>query len=273
MVGTTSFNGPLVTAQQIALEVARGRVPGAKPFSGFGRMATGAITNAVIYPVPGGFKYPDATGVTLSLVSSSAQDAPGGTGVGRVEVHYLKTDFSEASAIIELSGLTPVTTDINGAPITDVRFIQCMHMEQKGIALPAGAITSQSGAAGTIRAYSGADDYSVITAGEVRCTSSARMVPKGKRAVVPFLVGSSISSTSDSECEISVAATEFDTHQYTEAGIFIPFGALGIQNGGVPGPIEVPGVFSEGTVVALLGSASKAATLIAGFFGWTEDAP
>lgn len=268
----TSINGQLVTMQEFALEVSRGNVQGAEPFNGFGRMVTGAITNAVIYPVPGAFKYPNAAGVTLAFKSTSAEDAPGGTGISKVELHYLKTDFSAHAATIELNGLTEVTTDINGDPVTDVRFCQCMHADGRGTPLT-GPITRQTGAVGTITAYQGADVYSLIQAGGERCTSTARMVPKGKRAVVPFLIGSSISSTSDSECEIQVAATQFETHQYTEEGLFIPFGAVGVQNGGVPGNIQVPGVFDEGTVVAMLGSASKSATLIAGFFGWTEDAP
>lgn len=259
-----NFNGPLTTAQEFALEVARNRVPGASPLIGFGRRVTGAVTDAVIWPGSLPFPIPPEIGTAITVVSTSANDTLAGTGVQKVEIHYLGVDLTPGHVIVNMNGITGVTTDEDGNPLPLMRFIQCMHVEQTG--------TYGQGAVGLITASTGATVYSLISAGRKRCESSARMVPKGKRAVIPFLVGSSISATSDSECEISVAATEFDEHQYTDQGLFIPFGSVGIQNGGIPARVGIPGVFREGTVIAMIGSASKAATLIAGYFGWVEDA-
>ena len=255
--------GPRLTIQDLALEIARGRVVGAEPFGAFGEFeATGGEVNQIIWP-NGPFVYPPATGVAITIVSDNSNDTLAGTGVQQVEMHYLDMTLTPQNVVINMNGLTGVTTDKDGNPLTGVRFIQCLHVETTG--------TFGQGAVGTITAKTGATIYALIAAGDVRCASSARMVPKGKRAFVYGLVGSSISGTAAARAKLQIVATELDNHQYTDQGIFIPFGSIGSQDNSEAFVLPVPLVFIENTVIAMNSTVDKAATITGDWFGWVED--
>ena len=255
-----SNNGPLRTVQDLGVQIARGNVTGAKPEGSFGELTlTGADANRIIWP-NGAFKIPDAAGINVDIVSSNINDIDGGSGVNEVEVHYLDIDLNEQAVIIPLNGTTPIVNAITG-----VRFINCMHIQVTG--------TNGQGALGEIKAYVGAQIYSEIKAGDVRCSSSARMVPKGKRTMVSGIVASAISGTAAARALVQVVATELDAHQYTDQGLFIPFGSIGLQDSSEGFNLPVPLPFSEGTVIAmLLKTTDKAALITADWFGWIEDA-
>lgn len=256
----TNRNGPLRTTQDLGVQIARGQMSGAKPEGSFGELTTtGADANRIIWP-NGVFKIPDPAGITVDIVSTDINDIDGGSGVNSVEVHYLDVNLNEQSEIILLNGTTPIV----GA-ITGVRFINCMHINVTG--------TNGQGAVGNITAFVGAQIYSEIKADDVRCSSSARMVPKGKRTMVVGIVGSSISGTAAARALVQVVATELDNHQYTEQGLFMPFGSIGLQDSSEGFNLPVPLPFSEGTVIAmLLKTTDKAALITADWFGWIEDA-
>lgn len=252
-------NGPLRTVQELGVEIARGRVSGAKLEGSFGELTTvGADANRIIWP-NGAFKIPDPAGINVDIVSSNLNDADGGTGVNSVEVHYLDINLDEQSKIVLLDGVTPILNAVTG-----VRFINCMHVQTTG--------TPGQGAVGTIKAYVGAQSYSEIKAGDLRCSSSARMVPRNKRTMVSGLVASSISGTSAARVLVQIVATELDNHQYTDQELFIPFGSIGLQDSSESFNLPVPLPFKTGTVIAmLLKSTDKAATVTADWFGWQED--
>lgn len=249
--------GPQSTTH--SLEVARGNILGSEPFGSFGEFVTaGAVSNRIIWP-NGIYRIPPSAGTAIDVVSSSLDDDLGGTGVTEIEIHYLDVNLEPQSIIIETDGTTPVINAVTG-----VRFIQCMHVETTG--------TPYQGAVGEITAYQGAQNYAVISAGGIRCASSARMVPKGKRVFVQGLVGASVSGTAAAGAIISAVATELDNHQYTEQGLFIPFGSIGVQDGSEAFNLPVPVPFKEGTVIAMTATVDKAATITGDWFGWQEDA-
>ena len=254
-----SYKAPLRTVQDFGVDIARGQVVGAKPDGSFGELTViGADANRIIWP-NGAFKIPDAAGISVDIVSSNLNDADGGTGVNALEVHYLDIDLNEKAVVIPLNGITPIVNAITG-----LRFINCMHIHVTG--------TNGQGAVGDITAYVGAQIYSEIKAGDLRCSSSARMVPKGKRSMVAGLVASSISGTAAARALVQIVATELDNHQYTDQGLFMPFGSIGLQDSSEGFNLPVPLPFREGTVIAmLLKSTDKAATITADWFGWLED--
>ena len=257
----SSNNAPLRTVQDLGVQIARGQVSGAKPEGSFGELTTaGADTNKIIWP-GGNFKIPDQAGISIDIVSSSIDDTSAGSGVRTIEVHYLDVNLDEQAVIIPLTGTAPIV----GA-ITGVRFINCMHIQTVG--------TPGQSAVGNIKAYVGAQNYSFIKAGDVRCSSSARMVPKGKRTMVAGIVGSAISGTSAARALVQIVATELDNHQYIDQELFMPFGSIGLQDSSEGFNLPVPLPFKEGTIVAmLLKTTDKAAILTADWFGWIEDAP
>lgn len=238
-------------------QISRGEVAGAKPIGSYGkRTTTGAENNRVIWP-NGVFSIPDAAGVQMSLVSTSADDDETGTGIRIVEIHYLDADLVEQSEFVTLQGLTPVLT-----AATDIRFINCMHVHTFG---------TSAYAAGTITASNGGTTYSQISTGQLRCSSSARMIPAGKKCYVAGAVAGAVSGTAAAGVFIDLVASELDDNQYTDPLIMFPQSGIGLQDTSVTFNFPVPITFNAGTVIALSLTTDKTAIVGASWFGWLED--
>jgi len=195
----------------------------------------------------------------MSVVSTSANDSAAGTNVRVIEIHYLDANLVQQSEFLTMNGLTPVLTTA-----TNIRFIECMHIHVAG-----GATTAF--AAGTISASNGGTTYSQIAAGDTRCTSSARMVPAGKKAFVAGASASATSGTSAAKVRVRIVASELDTHQYLDPLILIPFGSIGVQDGSEALDFPLPIPFSAGTVIAMTATTDKDAAVNGDWFGWFED--
>lgn len=238
--------------------VARGYIAGATPFASSGeRTTTGGETNYPVWP-DGAFTVPPVGGLQMSIVSTSANDSAAGSNARSIEIHYLDANLNSQSEIVIMNGVTPVLT-----VATDIRFIQCMHIHTYG--------TIQY-TAGYISATNGGATYAVISAVSVRCTSSFRMVPAGKRLFVDGAIGSSISGTSSTNSIIRLVASELDNHQYVYPLILIPVASLGMQDGSESYNFTTPLVLSAGTVVGFTHTSDKAAVISASWFGRLEDA-
>ena len=241
----------------IAYDIARGQVSGAYPFGGYGERVAGAgEVNRVIWP-DGIFKLPPAAGVQMSIVSTSADDDLTGTYTRKVEMHYIDSNGNEQHEVIEMNGQTDVLT-----AATDIRFINCLHIHEVG---------DNSKAAGAITASNGGTIYAEISANNVRCTSSMRMIPAGKVCYVAGAVGGSVSGTAAAKVIIKVVASELDAHQYIDPLILIPYGGVAVQDVSEAYNFPVPLKFSAGSVVGLILSTDKAATVTGSWFGWVED--
>lgn len=236
---------------------ANGAVPGAYPFGGFGeRVTAGAVVNGPLWP-NGALYIPAITGVQPSISSLSANDTLAGTGVQIVEVHYLDANLDPQAELVSMNGVTPVPM-----VATDVRWIQCLHAYQVG---------SGGGAASTISALFGANTLSQIATSDVRCRSSFRMVPRGKVCFVSGMAAGAVSGTAAAQVHIEVVATELDTHQFTQQGIFMPFGEVALQDSSESLTLLVPLKFREGTIIGMMFTTDKAALVTGTFFGWVED--
>lgn len=239
--------------------IARGKYPGATPFGSFGvRTTAGAEINVPIWPNGPTYNLPPATGVQMSIVSTSVNDTAAGTHVQQTELHYLDINLDPQNEIVIMNGLTPVLT-----VATDIRFIQCMHIKEVGAQATAFAD-------GKITASNTAISYSEIAAGDVRCSSAFRMVPNGKRLYVRGAVGSSISGTAAARAQLSLVASELDNHQYLDPLILIPQTAIGVQDTAISANLAVPLAFTAGTVVGAIHTTDKAATISVSWFGTLE---
>jgi hypothetical protein len=249
------INGDFELAQ-----IARGLIQGKKLWTAFGeRSATTGEVDFVIWP-NGPFSIPAATGVQMTLSSTSADDAAAGTGIQSVHLHYLDGNLDEQDEIVTLNGLTGVTT-----VATDIRFIQCMHIATVGTGLKA---------AGTISAVNSATTYSQIATGKVRCSSSARMVPRGKRLLVYGAFAGAKSATAAGGFVIRLASTEIEGHKFTSPQfVLFPHLAIPVQDGSIGGRFDVPFPVSAGQVVAITESApDKDGLVAASWFGVLENA-
>jgi hypothetical protein len=241
-------------------QISKGTIAGVQPFFAYGqRTAAAAETNRVVWP-NGPFEIPPVAGVQMSVVSTSANDDLTGTHAQILELHYLDGSLNEQTEFIEMDGLTPVLTTA-----TDIRFINCMHVHQVG-----GAATNF--AEGDILASNGGTTYAQIAAGEVRCTSSARMVPAGKCAYISGAIGGAASGTASTSVVLRLVASELDIYQYVDPLVLYPYGGIGIQDNSATYNFPSPLRFTEGTVIAITATTDKAAEITASWFGWLEDA-
>jgi len=116
-----------VSTYDLPLDISRGVITGSEPFGAYGEISAGAVTKNVIWP-DGTFNIPNqTTGEAVTFVSSSVEDAVGGTGVSAIEVHYLDVNLAPQSVTVTLTGTTAVTGQLTGC-----RFIQCMHISAVG---------------------------------------------------------------------------------------------------------------------------------------------
>lgn len=239
--------------------IARGLIPGARPVAAYGKATAGAATPTKLLWANGTWTAPPEAGARIRIVSSSIQDAQGGTGIRSLHVHFLDENLEDRVEIVVLNGTNPVIMKY-----PKVRFIQCAHMDTFG---------STKAAVGTIQ-FQNADNitliYNEIDPLEVRCTSSARMVPKGKRIVVTGGVVSSVSGTASAGAIFSLASSFFEDHDYIKSNILIPLASFGLQDGSDVVTLKPPLVFGEGVVIGILFLTDKAATVTGTWFGVLE---
>lgn len=245
----------------ISLDIARGKVQGSQSFGAYGKKVTAGSSATSLLWANGTWDIPDqTTGEQISIVSTSPEDGVGGTGIRSIHLHYLDANLQDQNEEVTLNGTTPVLTNA-----TNIRFIQCGHLDTFG---------STKAAVGTItfKNVAATQTFNQIDAGEARCSSSARMVPAGKRCVVMGLVGSSISGTAAASSLINIAVTYFADHDYTLDTVLIPIGTIGVQDTSEAYTLPIPHIAPEGTIVAMTCSTDKAAIITGDWFGWIEDA-
>lgn len=246
--------------RQLPLGINRGQAVGYHPINAFGsRVGLAGETNYPIWP-NGPKVIPAPYGDTLTVQSTSIEDAPDGEGIASLHLHYLRQDLSEADAIIELNGTTPV-------PFNDplFHFMQCMHVETVG------SNYADDGAAGEITFSGAVNIYSDIAISEVRCSSAFRMVPRGKRLFVDGAVGASVSGTASTRATVRMIANEIEDHVYTDPYIYIPHGEVGLQDNAIafnfPGGL---GPFQQGTIVGGSFTIAKDANISLSWYGRLE---
>lgn len=237
--------------------IARGLSPNKQLFAAYGeRTSSGAETNRIIWP-NGVFRLPAASGVQMSLQSTSANDTAAGSNIRSVEIHYLDASLEPQTEVVTLNGTSPVLTTA-----TNIRFIQNMHVKTIG---------TIAAAAGDITATNGGNTYSQIATGAVNSASSARMVPANSRLYMMGAVASSISGTSASRSEIRIVSSDYDNELYNEPLILFPLASIGVQDNAIGNTFYGALNFQAGAVVALSHTSNKAATLSGSWFGWIES--
>jgi hypothetical protein len=242
-------------AQNYRLQVARGRIENARPFGAFGEVTTSGGSSGVIWP-NGTFVFPTAAGITLSAKSTSNDDSAAGTGVQVIDVHGLDSELSEVEEEVVMNGQTAV-------PLVrqDWRFVQCTHSKRWG----AGKV-----AAGTITLFNGAQIYSEIAQGAVRCSSSVRMVPKGKRLHVEAFFGGGIGEPSGARVQVYAATPSFEGHDFIGASVFVPIAAAAFYDSSSGLAIPTPFSFTEGQAFGMTFKTNKAAVVNGTWFGFLE---
>ena len=244
--GTQSWHERLWRTNNLA-DIARGEVPGAKPFSAFGENITsGSATDQVLWAtgMPNALAVPDS--IQMSFVSSAADTR-------QLKLVYLDGDLVERTEAVTLTGTTPVLTTA-----TDIRFVNRLY-------------SLDGGAATTVTATNGGITYARLNTGSVQFDQAMYRVPADRRLMVNSLYAGAASGSSASRVVIKAEVSFFNGDSFGEQGIFHPVGGVALQDNAVTlpfGPFPIP----AGEIIALTFTCDKAADVVGGFFGWTETA-
>lgn len=243
------------------VSAARGGIVGAAGFGGFGEKETAAaVSNQDIWLGPTALQpIPDSAGIQMEVVSTSANDDLGNTGVEMAEIHYLDAVGNPQSEIITLDGLNPVNTIA-----TNIRFVQCFHTYRAGTALAAVGNVS-------LRSTDGATVYKFIQAGQNRCLSAMRMIPKGKRFFLETLGGSSASGSGNKRSITRIYSNSIDGEIINGGDIFFPLCTAVLQDSSIAGQFQTPIPFPELSILRCLTTTDGALTISTNWHGWYED--
>lgn len=241
-------------------EIARGNVKGAYPFVSYGKLSTtGAVSDTLIQDHDGTvLLVPQAPGIQMSIVSSSANDAAAGTGARTIVIEYLDKNLDYSFELITLNGTTPVNT-----VATDIRWVQAIHVATAGT----GAKT-----AGTISLSNSSNVYAQIKPNERTSHSSLRRVPRNKRLFISSMYAGSDSGSSASRVLVELLNTQINGFNQQETGLFYSQAGVSLQDNSTTLSLNVPLPVDAGHIVGFVATGDKAATITAGFIGWVEDA-
>lgn len=218
-----------VSAMPYLYDIAEGNVTGHTPFAKLGYNADVGNTEEDIWTQGGTYPWIAAGGIALEVVSDSADDTLAGTGVQKVRVNYLDTDYSAQSQILNMAGATPV-------PLTDttvlrVNAIRATQVGTGGVA--AGNITCRLvGGAATV--------YRSIVAGFTRGRGAVYTVPLGKTLYITSIAVSSGYTTSGKIVRWIGRAQVDDTDPTTKISFFQPFFEIMTQDNNFHRDFEMP---------------------------------
>jgi hypothetical protein len=244
--GTQSWHERLWRANNTA-DIARGGVPGARPFAAFGENITsGSVADSILWEtgMPASLTVPNA--IQLNFASS-------GTDTRRLKLVYLDGSLVERVEGLTLNGTTPVPT-----AATDIRFVNSLY-------------SLDGSAARTVTATSGGVTYARLNSGDVQFNQAMYRVPAGRRLMLTSLYAGAASGSSAARVVIKAEVSFFNGDSFGAQGILHPVGGIGVQDSAATlpfGPFPIP----AGEIVALTFKCDKAADVVGGFFGWTEDA-
>lgn len=247
------------------VEIARGRMAGAQPVAVTGTITvTGAVTDVMIWP-GSTVKDPSVApvgGVQMTLVSTSAQDGPAGTGIRTLRFNYLDADLNPQSEIVTLNGLTPVVT-----VATNVRWVGDLTGLTFG---------SDKHAAGDITVTNGGTRYKLLEFGARATRSTAFRVPAGKRLIIHSLFAGACSGTAAAKVQASLVASvignlDGTVDRFEDVGMLFRQGTIELQDNTTTLADGALAALPPGSILGFRTTTDKGATISAGFYGWLED--
>ena len=253
----------LMLGEQV--EIARGRMEGAQPVAVTGTITVGgAVTEIMVWP-GSTVKDPSVApvgGVQMTLVSTSAQDGVGGTGIRTLRFNYLDADLNPQSEIVTLNGTTPVVT-----VATNVRWVGDLTGLTFG---------SQKHAVGDITVTNSGTRYKLLDL-EARATrSTAFRVPAGKRLIIHSLFAGSCSGTAAAKVQASFVASvignlDGTVDRFEDVGLLFRQGTIELQDNTTTLADGALAALPPGSICGFRITTDKGATVSAGFYGWLED--
>lgn len=256
-------SGRISDFQPLAIQVARGRVPGASLFRKIGRNSDVDNVREDLWSEGGVYTLPPEGGIQMSVRSTNANDSFSGTGVRVVQIQYLDANGAEQVEVVPLNGVTPTLTIA-----TDIAYVNGIGALEEG---------SLNGAAGNVTLTNVALNkvYAAIEVGSGKDRQAVFTVPAGKMAFVieTLLSGNAANGSGAEYLEGFLRATCDDLGNLLPRNVF-NFKSGQVQtNSGVWVTQQVPIVFPPLSTVKLsVISRNSASNVLAigGFAGWLE---
>lgn len=238
--------GEAIPVTDPGLEIARGNVAGQVAYSIVGRKD--GVSQTVlddISQIPTTTVIPDPGGIQMEVVSSSPNDANGGTGINSVVVHYLDSAGDEQEETILMNGVTPVNT-----VSIDFNKIQWMH------AKTVGGITGKIAAGNiSLRDTAGVTTYEYIAAGGNQSLSCRYHIPTGKTGFIQGWIATAI----EKQVDFRLRATVDKSDMSLLADVFLFQDAAVLQNTSSSWrPFPVPKEIPAGATIKVSGLSSAA---------------
>lgn len=218
-----------VSSMPYMYDIAEGNVTNHTPFSKLGYNGDVGATEEDIWTTGGVYPWIAAGGIALEVVSTSTADTIDGTGVQKVRVNYLDTDYSAQSQILNMAGQTPVAlTD------TTILRVNAIRATQVGTGLvAAGEITCRLvGSPATV--------YRGIATGYTRGRGATYTVPIGKTLYITSITVSSGHTTAGKVVRWIARAQVDDTAPTVRIPFFQPFFEIMTQDHSVVREFEIP---------------------------------
>lgn len=256
-------NKPRVSSVPYTYDIAKGNVPNHRPIRIHGMNPdVDNVREDLIYN-GGTYVFP-AAAIQMEVVSTSASDTIAGTGVQKIEIHWLDENYVEYDEEISLNGATPVLT-----VATNILRINGMHSIQVG---------SGGVAAGDIiiRPVGGGNTYGIIPATLNQLIQAVYTVPKDKRFfITDWSVGAG-NAAGGRYCEFTLRATAHDDEGIIEyiAGVFHVWGLIAAQDANYQQFFTLPIKLPSKTDIKLsaVSDAGTASAMTSGCVeGWIED--
>jgi len=228
------------------MDVARGIVPGAQPYSLYGeRIFDGSTTDSVLWETGMPLTLTVPNNVALSVTAASASDYG-----KRIRVVYLDSNLVQQSVLITLASTAQVTPQ--------VRAVETMYSLDGNVV-------------GAVTAAAGGTTYARIPAGSMKFDSALRRVPAGKRLMIHSMYAGSSSGSTAARTLVKLVASFFNGDRFAEQGYLMSYAVVALQDStttlAIPHPIAIP----AGEWVGFLASCDKGADITAGLFGWLEN--
>jgi hypothetical protein len=220
---------PQVCAQNYLHAVSEGDITGHTSYAKLGYNGDVGTTEEDIITQGGVYPWIPAGGIALEVVSSNAADTLAGTGVQKVKITYLDTDYSQQTQTLDMNGTTPVP--LTDTTILRVNSIRATQVGTAGVAV--GNITCRLvGGAATI--------YRQIEIGFTRGRGLTYTVPLGKTLYLTSVVVSSSHADADKYVRWIGRAQVDDTAPTVKINFFQPFFEVITRNANFYREFEMP---------------------------------
>jgi len=221
---------PRYSSMPYLFDIAEGNVTGHTPFTKLGYNGDVGATEEDIITQGGTYYWiPTATALeVLSTGAGAANDTLTGTGVQKVKITYLDSDYSQQTQTLDMAGGTPV-------PLTDTTILRVNSI--RAVQVGTGGV-----AAGDIicRTVVGTNTVRQISAGYTRGRGLTYTVPLGKTLYITSVAVSSGYTTAGKVVRWTGRAQVDDTDPTTKIAFFQPFFEIITQDASFHRCFEIP---------------------------------